>query len=322
MADILKRRWFPPRLLGMGRRPSISFICRLVRQLRDEGPDIVHTHGVTANTIGRLAAVLARVPHIIVHFHSFPDPLTRRQRWCTKLAAPFTDAVVCISQAVLANALRLEPSARSNFKVIYNGSPSMARAPLPGLRAKLGIPDGDAIILCAAALTAHKGHRYLLEAFSLMLQMVPRATLVLAGDGPLRRRLEEQAVALGVAHKVVFTGVYPDIDELISICDVAVLATEALEGLSLWLVEAMSAGRPLVGTTVGGIPEVIADRTNGLLVPPHDIPNLALACVRILSEPGLAKALGSAGSGIYREKFSMGRMSGDVSALYERLCRV
>jgi glycosyltransferase involved in cell wall biosynthesis len=321
MADILQRQGLPPRLLGMGPRPSLSFMYRMVRQLRAENPDIVHTHGTTANTIARLAAVLARVPHIIAHYHSFPDPFTRRQRWCTRLAAPFTDAVVCISNAVRSGILSFEPTARSKMKVIYNGSPSLARAPQPGLKAKLGIPDRDAVILCAASLTKHKGHRYLMEAFSLMLQLVPRATLVLAGAGPLRRRLEEQAAALDVAHKVVFTGVYPAIEELISICDVAVLTTDALEGLSLWLVEAMSAGRPLVGTAVGGVPEVIAHGTNGLLVPPHDIPNLAQALVSLLSDPALAKAMGSAGVGIYRTKFTMERMIGEVSALYERLCQ-
>ena len=319
MADCLAQNGIQPEVLGMGPQPSISFIGKLARMLRREKIYILHCHGYTAGAVARTAAVLARVPRIVAHVHTTCENMSRKQLWIDRVLSLFTDVVICCSQAVADSVAERAGIARGKLSVVYNGTPRMLKVSPPGLKQKLGIPAGDSVILCAASLTGHKGHRYLLEAFALVLKQFPQTTLLLAGDGPLRPSLQELAGRLGVAAKTVFAGIYLEMEELLSLCYLAVLPSSEREGMSLWLAEAMSAGRPLVGTRIGGTPEVITHEANGLLVPPRDAPALAAALGRILSDPALAKSLGEAGDEIYLEKFTIEEMVFNVTAIYQRL---
>jgi glycosyltransferase involved in cell wall biosynthesis len=320
IAERMSARGLTPKLLGMGPRPSIAFMRKLVGLLRQERFDIVHAHGPTANTVGRLAAVLARVPVVLPHCHSAFVDFSFKQRWLIRLLAPITPAVLCISQAVVDFAVESRFASRGRMVLLYNGVPSMLRLPPPGAKRNLGLPEEDSVILCVASMTPHKGHDYLLDAFALLLKKSPRSSLVLIGDGPLRPELEGQASRLGVAGKVLFAGSQDDITEFLSVSDLGVLASTASEGMSLWLAEAMSAGRPLVGTAVGGIPEVIAHGVNGLVVPARDARALADAMGRLLGDPALARTMGKASEDIYHEKFTLEGMISRLSGVYESLC--
>ena len=319
MAERLAQFGLAPEILAMGPRPTLGFLRALAARLRAQSFDIVHAHGYTAGAVARTAAVAARVPRIIAHAHTTCRHLGLKQRWTDRFLSFFTDRIICCSDEVARSLAEREGIARRKLCVVHNGTPPMPRKAPTGLRERLSIAPDDAVILCAAAMVPHKGHRFLIEAFAVVHGRFPRTTLVLAGDGPLRPEMENLAQRLGVAGQVVFTGIYSQIGELIGLCDIAVLASSQREGMSLWLAEAMSAGRPLVATAVGGTSEVLSHEVNGLLVEPASSSALAAAIGRLLGNSTLAKSLGEAGSHIYQEEFTLEQMISRISAIYEDL---
>jgi glycosyltransferase involved in cell wall biosynthesis len=125
------------------------------------------------------------------------------------------------------------------------------------------------------------------------------ATLLLVGDGPLRAELETQARQFLIDQKVIFTGMRTDIDELLNISDVCLLPTLVREGLGMALIEAMAAGLPVIGTEIGGIPEVITNGENGFLVPPGRPEALADAIMSIAKDKDLGIRMGKRGRQLY-----------------------
>ena len=320
-ADRLAERGLRPEILGMGPRPALSFVWRLAARLRREGIGIIHTHGYSAGVVGRLAAVLARTPVVLAHVHTTYDALGPKQFLIDRFLGFFTDRVICCSRAVASSLEELEGLPARKLRVIYNGTPRLLREPPKGLREKLGISPKDAILLCAASLTANKGHRYLVDALALVARKFPDTVLLLAGDGPLKSSLQEQAERLGLGRRVIFAGVCPEIGDLLAICDIAVLATSEREGMSLWLAEAMSAAKPLVAAAIGGVPEILIDRANGLLAAPRDAAALARAILEILYSPALARDLSQTAEKMHLERFTLEKMTAAVAAVYEE-CHV
>jgi glycosyltransferase involved in cell wall biosynthesis len=159
--------------------------------------------------------------------------------------------------------------------------------------------------------------RYLLEAIPLVRAAVPRATIVFVGDGPLRNELERRAATLGLDGGVLFLGLRRDIAEIMPLFDVVVLPS-LNEGMGRAAVEAMAAGRPVIGSRVSGIQDVVSDGETGLLVPPADPAALARAIIRCLSLPALAAALSTRAQ---REvhKYGIEPMIGKIDDLYIRL---
>jgi glycosyltransferase involved in cell wall biosynthesis len=186
------------------------------------------------------------------------------------------------------------------------------------LRDRLGLAPGVPIIGTVARMHEQKGHRYLLAAWPQVRAAVPQAELVLVGDGPLRWELEQQADTLGIAGSVRFLGTRDDVPALLGLFTVAVLPS-LFEGLPLFALEAMAAGRPVVGTRVCGVTEVIADGETGLLVPPRDPAALAAALIRLLCAPAKAERMGQAGRVRLLRHFQARRMIADTCALYEAL---
>jgi glycosyltransferase involved in cell wall biosynthesis len=174
--------------------------------------------------------------------------------------------------------------------------------------------SGRPIVLTVARLDEQKGHSYLLEAAA----QVPEAQFVLAGDGPLRASLEAQARALGVEERVKFLGYRSDIANLLADCDVFVLPS-LYEGLPLSILEAMSAGKPVIATHIGGTDEVVIAGETGLLVPPADSVALATAIRAVLTDRPLAQRLASAGRARVEQEFSAAKMVQQVIAVYEEL---
>jgi glycosyltransferase involved in cell wall biosynthesis len=147
---------------------------------------------------------------------------------------------------------------------------------------------------------------------------VPEATFVLAGDGPLRPRLEELARSLGLAERVLFLGHRDDVPALLASCDLFVLPS-LYEGLPLSLLEAMASGRPAIATDVPGSNEVVHHAESGLLVPRADPLALADAIRRLLADPAAAERLARAGRARVDRDFSVERMVRGVEAVYDQL---
>jgi len=316
MAQELLKTGIAVEVLDMGPKPTFSFLRRLARELRENRIDIVHTHGYTACTVGRTAAVMAGTPEIFAHAHTTVNHYTARQRFIEKILSLFTDGIICCSKAVAESVAARENIPCEKLHVIYNGSPRLLVPEAPGLRRELGIPEGNSVVLCAASITKNKGHAVLISAFAEVLRRLPETNLIIAGSGPLLDKCRQQAQELRIADSIIFAGVRTDLQGLLSVADLAVLASTEREGLSLWLVEAMSAGKPLVASALGGITEVVEDRINGLLVPPSDAEALAHAICLILANREKAVAMAEASLELWAEKFTMPTMISSLETLY------
>jgi len=182
----------------------------------------------------------------------------------------------------------------------------------------LGIPPDAFLIGVVARLEPEKGHRYLLEAMPAIVNAVPNAWLLLAGEGSQTDALRAQASSLPLAagQRVVIAGFQTDIEAVTQALDVAVLPS-LREAQGLALLEAMAARRPVVASAVGGIPETIRDGMDGLLVPPADPAALAAAVIRLARDAELRDRLAASGRRRVEERFSVTASVRQVEAIYD-----
>jgi glycosyltransferase involved in cell wall biosynthesis len=266
---------------GGGRNPIALWQMRqALRRLR---PDVLHYNDSHAVVGAGLAAVgLPIAARIAARRVDFAVRSPRPYRW-------FCDRVVCVSNAVEKACLAGGVPAEM-LRVVHDGvDPDRV---LSGDRRRgrhaLGLADDQTLLLTVATLTDHKGHRFLLEALPSVLEKNPRAVVALAGDGELRESLQRQAERLGVASHVRFLGFRRDVPDLIHAADVFVLPSH-LEGLCSTLIDVMLAGRTIVATTAGGIPDLLGAEPDGKplawLVPPRDPKSLAEKINHALTSP-------------------------------------
>ena len=257
-------RWFEvPSLLRPVRIPNDGWtLWRLWRLIRALRPEIVHTHSSKAGFLGRLAARLAGVPHILYTPHGhvfqgyFSPAATRAFVRLERLAARWTDRVITLTDA----------------------EADQHRA--------LGIGHAKQFVTIPSGID--------LDAAPGILEQFPETRFVLVGDGEMRPALEAQARALGVADRVIFTGFREDVPSLLAGMDIVVLPS-LNEGMGRVLVMAMALGKPIVATRVGGVPELLLDGAAGRLVPPGDSVALGGALRDLLLDPAQTTAFAEAG---------------------------
>jgi glycosyltransferase involved in cell wall biosynthesis len=298
-------------------------IMNIAWLLKKSKADIVHTHGYFASVIGRTAARIAGVPILIDHMHSTYWEYKKRQIFVEKLLSSLTHKVICCSRAVenfVTGHLKVNPS---KTIVIYNGADEEIFIPTENsaLKARLGIQPADPVVGTVSSLYHHKGHEYLLQAVPLVLEAFPSTKFLIVGDGPLRKKLEDQAEDLNISAHLVFTGKRKDVPDLLSVMGIFVLPSCSREGLGISIIEAMASEKPVVATEIGGIPEVVADEETGYLVPPQNPDALAKAIVNLLQSPQRAKEMGRRGRARFEEKFTKRKMLSEVENLYLNLMK-
>ena len=206
--------------------------------------------------------------------------------------------------------------------LIYNGVDLDRydhQEPCCTLREEYGMETDSQIVGVVGRLELEKGHPTLLEAWPMVLEAVPHAYLMIVGEGSRLDALQDIVRDLGLDDHVVFTGRRDDIPAVTAAFDVAVLPSYR-EAQGLTILEAMALSRPVVASNVGGIPEMIQDRINGLLVPPQDPPALASAIVRLLQDHPLADMLGRAGHDMTHDRFCVQIMVNAVQDAVRRGC--
>jgi L-malate glycosyltransferase len=194
----------------------------------------------------------------------------------------------------------------------------VAAAPPADLHAELWLPHHAPIVGNVAALVPHKGQRHLIEAAAIVIQKVPDARFVIAGEGELRPQLERQIKDHHLEKHVFLAGFRPDILSVHKAFDIFVMSS-ITEGLGTSLLDAMACGKPIVATTAGGMPEVVADGLTGLLVPPRDHDAMAAAIVKLLTNAAARAEMAAAGLARVRTMFSADRMVQDTLAVYRRV---
>ena len=285
---------------------------------------LVHTHSSKAGILGRLAAASAGESRIVhgIHGFGFHDGQSRVQRavfvQAERMAARVTDAFVSVSEASLAEA-RAEDIVRPHHRaLVIRSGMDLARfaKAAPARRATreaLGIQPDDELILAVANFKPQKDPLTLIEAMRRLARDRPRARLAIAGDGELRKDVENAIRVGGLRDRVQLLGWRRDIPELMAACDLVALSS-IFEGLPRSAVQAVAARRPFVGTRVDGTPEIIRDGKNGFLVPPRDPEALARALklgllIRPIDREDLARL----------EAWDETRMVRAQEALYEEL---
>jgi glycosyltransferase involved in cell wall biosynthesis len=297
---------------------ALAALRSLVRSFR---PHIVHTHTAKAGALGRTAALLAGRPRpLVVHtYHGhvlegyFGTGLTTAYRAIERGLARFSDRLVGVSQATVDDLVRLGVAPRERFRVIPLGLDLDRFLDLeaPGER------DGDAVALYAGRLVPIKRVDLLLRALARARAGGAALRLVMLGDGGLRPDLERLARELGVAGAVAFLGYREDVLPHLAAADLAVLSS-ANEGTPVALIEAAAAARPLVGTRVGGVGDVVVPEA-GRLVESGDEEGLAAVLAELSADPRLRRAMGVRAREHVRDRYGADRLLADIDTLYREL---
>ncbi len=308
------------RLPGLNGWVWLRFFFHLCWVIYRRRVDLLHVNSYVPGNYARLAGALMQVPIIIDHWHGFTRFNGKRRLIC-RLLGRFTDVSIAVSHGVRDYLLKecgLDPA---RVRVVHNGvdiAAIDAARPGPEVRRALGLPDEAPVIGLVGRLDHWgKGHRELFEAMARLKDRHPCQALIVGGG---RREDEVRALAasLGLADAVHFLGQRQDVPDLLHAMDIFVLPSYS-EGVSLALLEAMAAGLPVIATNVGGLPEVVTDGDNGLLIPPKDPEALAEALARLLDAPDFAKKLGENARRQVREHFSLDRLGREINEIYGEL---
>jgi glycosyltransferase involved in cell wall biosynthesis len=292
-------------------RKAANFV-RLVRRRRY---DIVDAWLFQAYLLAVATRRLTHVPIVVTGRRSLAsaEPNGRPARLLKRLAAAGSDAVIANSPQVAASQPR-----SSRLRVIMNGvvlPPPVQPAGVAALRAELGIPRDALVVATVATLNPGKGHDLVLEAVATLVPRHETAYVVFIGDGELRPHLEARSRELGMADRLLITGLVLDAARLLPAIDVLVHASQS-EGLPNAVLEAAAAGRAIVASDVGGTPEIVADGLSGLLVPPDDRASLVVAIERVLGDADLRARLGAAAREHATTRFAMDRFVAEYAELY------
>jgi len=311
---------------GAGLLADARSVVALYRLCQRERPAIVHLHLLKARLLGALAARWAGVPVVVETFHGtllagyYAAPVTRVLAWVERWLARRMDAVVAVSSAVAAE-LAAFGVARDRVHVIPLGLDleRFRRAGLqPTLRRALGLAEEVPLVGTVGRLVPIKGLEIFIDAAALIRRSLPDVHFVIVGDGALRAVLERRAHAAGLGGQVHFLGWRRDLEELYPDLDLVMLSS-LNEGTPVSIIEAMAAGRAVVATRVGGVPDVITDGVTGVLTPPRDPATLAAAAVGLLGDPGRRRQLGEAARAAVLQRFTAGRLARDVDTFYRAL---
>jgi glycosyltransferase involved in cell wall biosynthesis len=298
---------------------DLTAAWRLSRILKQLKPDIVHAHDPHGVAMAGLAlsmsTQLAKPPLVAarrVDFHLRGSSLSR---WKYRQVDCFLCASEAIRQMLIGDGV---PAARA--VTVHEGIDleRVEAAPPANLHAELWLPHHAPIVGNVAALVPHKGQRHLIEAARLVLPQVPDARFIIAGEGELRPALERQFKEHHLEKHVLLAGFRPDVLSLHKAFDIFVMSS-VTEGLGTSLLDAMAAGKPVVATMAGGIPEVVVDGETGFLVPPRDHDTMAGAIVKLLKDDGLRHRMGEAGRARVRTIFSAERMVQETLRVYQRV---
>lgn len=299
-----------------GRRQYGKAILRLARILRWKGVSVLHAHCFDPTFVGVIAARLAGIPYVFTRHHS-EHHLRLGKRWHTRVdgwCGRRADQVIAVSETTKRIMTDMEGVPGRRVTVVYNGIEKLQEPSVESvqrLRQDLDFP-GERVCLMLARLHEEKGHRVLFQALPSIVGRVGSLAVLLAGDGPDRVLLEAEVRRLGLQSIVRFLGRRDDVAQLIVLSSVVVLPSLA-ESFGFAALEAMSLGRPVVASSLGGIAEVVSDC--GVLTRPGDAESLADGVCGVLNEPERARTLGEAG----RRRatlFSADRMVRGYEAVY------
>jgi glycosyltransferase involved in cell wall biosynthesis len=294
---------------------DLAAIRTILRVLREQAVDVVNTHSGRDSFLAGVAARLSRRRPAVVRTRHLAMPITSRISY-----SYLPHRVVTVSGYVKEYLVR-EGVPGERIVVVPTGIDAgrFADGAAPAnLREELGLPKDALLVGVVAVLRMKKGHRSLLEAAPFVLAAFPRTVFVIAGAGPQEKNLGNAIGSMGLSGSVRMLGHREDVSNVLLSLDLFVLPTVE-EALGTAFVEAMAAGRAVVGCRVGGVPEVVEEGKTGLLVPPGDPAALADAIRSLLADGELRRRMGAAGRQVVLARYSEEEMCKRMWGMYRSL---
>lgn len=303
---------------GMGLHVDIipergRFDLRVIPALRQfvslRAPDIILTHHVKSHFVMRLSKLWKEYPWIAFHHgYTKTQPRERIYNRMDRLSLPKADQVITVCEAFARELTSVAGVPHKRIHVQHNSIRAEQVTSLKeaqALRDQLDIPRDSKVMLSVGRLSSEKGHIDLVAAFRHLREINPeiKSTLVIVGEGPERERLAVATRSFGLSNFVIFAGPIHDVKPFYAAADVVVLPSHS-EGSPYVLLEAMAAKVPFVATAVGGVPEMVADGQNALLVPACDPRAMAAAIARVLTDPELARTLTDNASALVATRYA------------------
>lgn len=295
---------------------DIGLAVRLRRLIAAERPDLVHVHSRRgADLWGGVAARLAGVPCVLSRRVDNPEA-----RWVVATKYRLYDHVLTISEGIRQVLLAegLAPERVSCVRSAVDPTPYLIDYDPRDYRAQLGLPPDTLLVGMVAQLIARKGHRYLLAALDEVLPRHPRLKVLFFGRGPLEAALRQAIAEQGLADTVRLMGFVDNLPDILGCLDLLVHPAD-MEGLGVSLLQAAAARVPIIASRAGGMPEVVRDGENGLLIAPGDVPALAAAMNRLLDDAHLRARMGEAGRTLVLREFSIEAMCEGNLAIYRKV---
>lgn len=282
-------------------------IYRLIKIIKEERVQIVHTHGINGNFYGRIAAGISGNPRLVTTVHAFYKETMRetyRWGWIRNLiyrhdifASKFCDSIIAVNGFIM-DCLMTDGVDKEKIVLIPNGIEpghyEEVKVNSSGLKNGLCLAGDEKLVVTAGRLSRVKNVELLLIAGKRVVERVPRVKFIIVGDGPRRHHLEEMTSKLGMDSHVMFVGWREDVKKFFSIMDVFVI-TSLIEGASFAILEAMALAKPVIASNVGGNPELVVNGETGYLVQHNDVNALANRIINVLTDKQTALEMGQAG---------------------------
>ena len=314
---VIRAMGVPVTILGKRRGIDLRLVWRLWRWLRNNKPQIVHTHLFTADTWGRLVARLAGVPLVFSTVHSVNSWQGRVHRLVDRTLALFTTRLIACTAQVAEKLHNQDGIDARRIVTLANGVDLQRFADVTpvDIERELGASGGGPWLAVLGRLEPVKGQAYLLECLALLRDQGIEFRCVLIGDGPERESLVEKVTRLQLADRVYLAGFRDEVPAWLAAIDVLVMPSR-WEGLPMALLEAMALGKPVVAHAVGGIPDVVRDGQEGLLVPPHHPQQMMQALARLLGDAALRAQMGANALSRVRSHYSAEALARAYEKLY------
>jgi glycosyltransferase involved in cell wall biosynthesis len=303
---------------------DLQALFAIYKILKKEKPDIVHTHSSKAGILGRIAAKFAGVKTVIHTIHGYG--FNETQKWYSKyplvfvekFCALFSDKLIAVAKEDIKKGLRYKIAKEEKFALIRAGidvAYYKNYKPQTDLKKSLDIASDAKIVTTIGPFKPQKNLSDFIKAAEIAAKSVPEAVFLIAGDGALRKRLEEQISLANLQNKVKLLGWRSDIAEILTSSDIFVM-TSLWEGLPCAIIEAMCCAKPVIANAVDGVKEVISDGENGCQIKPHDYKNTAEKIIKLLANPALLKEMSVKAKDSVGKDFDIGYMVLQHEKLY------
>jgi glycosyltransferase involved in cell wall biosynthesis len=306
---------------------DLGAVWRLSGMLRALKPDLFHIHGNKSALVGRPAAFLAGVPAVVLTVHNFlvyrnaRRPMRSLANLAQRRLTSGIDRIIAVSDSLKKNLVENEGLSASQIEVIHNGIDyDRWQEKTVGSRPDSGLKESGFAVLAVGRLVDWKGHDVLIKAAAEFRDASPDIQVAIAGEGPMRAELERLIRASGPEQNVSLLGHVADIRALLARADLFVLPS-INEPFGIVLLEAMALGLPVIATDAGGVPEIITDDQNGVLVPPADAAALSRAISTLAADAAKRRRLGDCARITVKERFALQEIIERTEEVYKRCLR-